>query len=316
MVLVGILLVAVASTITLGAVATDSTFTRSMFDNGADSPTTSGNEGTADGGAGPANEENSTTSPSSPAESDPESSDDQSSQNNPSDNQSSDDQSSDDQPSDNQSSDDQSSDDEAENKSGANFVPGVRNFNISTEVFDESSLDVEDGYITPGEHRLLRFDMIIYNLGDEDAELGRPANNQDLYVHSDSHGHSHLKDFNQYRIFDESGNEMDVGKKQTFCLRDSFQVRSSANSSAQFDCSYQGISAGWADVYDSTLSGQYLVIDDLPDGNYTLQATTNAAGAVDETCAGDNTVRVDLRIRDDTVTVHTPRSYYEQGPTC
>ncbi|MDS0477947.1 lysyl oxidase family protein [Natrinema sp. 1APR25-10V2] len=286
-VVAGILLIAVAgvATITLAGVAVDSPFTTSVSDSSTDPATASGSEDTADEGGTPADEANSTAPPSTPTESDPESADDQAE--------------------DGQTEDDSVGEDRAETRSGVNFVPGVREFTISTEVFDESSADVEDGFVTPGEHRLLRFDMIIYNAGNRDAELGNPMNRPDLYEYSDSHSHAHLKGFNKYALFNESGEKMGVGKKQTFCLRDNFRMpsRPNANSSAQFDCDYQGISAGWADVYDSSLPGQYLVIDALPDGTYTLRATTNAEGTIDETCTGDNTVRVDLRIDDGEVTV-------------
>ncbi|QSW98860.1 lysyl oxidase family protein [Haloterrigena alkaliphila] len=288
--LVGVLLVVVAGVgmISLGGVVADNPF--SVIDTSTDASAATGGEGTADEEATPADEENSETPPST-GESDSE-------------------------PSDDHVADNQSEDDHGEDRSGVNFVPGVREFSVSTEVFDESSSDVEDGFVTPGEHRLLRFDMIIYNVGDEDAELGRPENRPDLFEYSESHGHAHLKGFNNYVLLDESGERTGAVRKQTFCLRDLYQTRSSANSSAQFDCEYQGISAGWADEYDSSLPGQYIVIDGLPDGEYTLQATTNAAGTIDETCDDDNTVRVDLSITDDTVTVHTSRSHYVKPSAC
>lgn len=290
-VLVGVLLIVVAgvSLITFGGVAANNPFT--VTDSSTDTSTTSGSEGTADEEATPADEENSAAPPSTTAESDPESSDDQ-------------------------VEDNQSEGNQVEDRPGVNFVPGVRDFSVSTKVFDESSPDVEDGFVAPGEHRLLRFDMIIYNVGDADAELGRPENRPDLFENSDSHGHAHLKGFNNYVLFDESGDRTGEVRKQTFCLRDNFQIRSNASSNAQFDCEYQGISAGWADEYDASLPGQYIVIDDLPDGEYTLQATTNAAGTINETCDGDNTVRVDLSIKNDTVTVHTSQSHYVRPPTC
>lgn len=268
--------------ITIGGVTVDNPFTESAPDESRS--TVSGSEGTANERSTPADEENATTPPSEPTESDPETSDDRN-----------------------------------EDDPGVNFVPAVKDFSVSIESFDESSPDVEDGYVTPGEHRLLRFDMTIYNVGDRDAELGRPENRSDLFEHSDSHDHHHLRDFNKYVLFDEHGNEMGVGKKQTFCLMDSYRMpsRSNASSDPQFDCDYQGISAGWADVYDSSLPGQYLVIDTLPDGNYTLQATTNAEGTIDENCDDDNTVRVDLHIDDNTVTAIDPsRSRSVRASAC
>lgn len=143
-----------------------------------------------------------------------------------------------DQVEDDQPQDDQARDDQAEDRPGVNFVPGVRDFHISTEVFDESSPDVKDGFVTPGEHRLLRFDIIIYNVGDRDAELGRPEDRPDLFEYSDSHGHTHLKGFNKYVLFDESSDRTGVVRKQTFCLLDNFRIRSNASRNAQFDCEY------------------------------------------------------------------------------
>lgn len=289
--LMGVLLVVVAGIgmISLGGVAADDPFT--IIDTSTDASTTAEGEETSDEETPPADEGNSETAPPTTGESDSE-------------------------PSDDHVGDNQPEDDQAENRSGVNFVPGVREFSVSTEVFDESSSDVEDGFVTPGEHRLLRFDMIIYNVGDADAELGRPENRPDLFDYSESHGHAHLKGFNNYVLLDESGERTGAVRKQTFCLRDMYQTRSTANNSSQFDCEYQGISAGWADEYDSSLPGQYIVIDGLPDGEYTLQATTNAAGTIDETCDDDNTVRVDLSINDDTVTVHTSRSHYVRPSAC
>lgn len=289
--LVGIFLIVVAGIgiLTLGGVTSANPF--AVGDSSTDAATNSSTEDTADVEATPADEENSSTPPSTTAESNPE-------------------------PSDDQVEDNQSEDNQTEDRSGVNFVPGVREFTVSTEVYDESSSDVEDGFVSPGEHRLLRFDMIVYNVGDSDAELGRPENRPDLFDYSESHDHEHLKGFNNYRLLDESGEETGAVRKQTFCLRDLNQTRSTASGSPQFDCEYQGISAGWADEYDASLPGQYIVIDDLPDGAYTLEATTNAAGAIDETCDSDNTVRVDLTIRGDTVSVDTPQRHYVKPSAC
>ncbi|WP_247729305.1 lysyl oxidase family protein [Halovivax limisalsi] len=283
--LVGTLIIAVACAVALGGVGMgiEDPFSENSSGSGTDTAATDGTEGAEEAGTTPADEASSTSPPSTLIEPDPE-----------------------------------PPDDRAGDEPGVNFVPGIEDFTISTEEFDRSSPDVEDGYVTPGEHRLLRFDMIIYNVGAADAELGRPENRPDLFVHSDSHGHAHLKGFNTYTLFDESGGKMDVGKKQTFCLRDNFRIpqRSNVSSSPQYDCDYQGISAGWADVYDSSLPGQYLVIDGVPDGNYTLQATTNAEGTLEETCSRDNTVRVDLRIENGTVTLldtqHRSRAPFER----
>jgi len=64
----------------------------------------------------------------------------------------------------------------------ARLVPIVRNFVISHDVFTVGSPDVRDGCITPGPHRLLRFDVLCHNAGDTDIVLGAPASRPDLFA--------------------------------------------------------------------------------------------------------------------------------------
>lgn len=48
---------------------------------------------------------------------------------------------------------------------GVNLVTRVRNFAISTQTFTASDHDVQDGCVTPGTHRIMRFDFLSYNAG-------------------------------------------------------------------------------------------------------------------------------------------------------
>jgi hypothetical protein len=148
--------------------------------------------------------------------------------------------------------------------------------------------DVQDGCVTPGSHKLLRFDFLSYNASNADLVIGSPAARPDLFVWSAGHGHYHLKDFNEFLLFTAAGNLATVGYKQAFCAIDIERISPTASPSAQFsDCnSDQGISAGWADVYSSFLACQFVVIDGLADGDYTLQSTTNAQRRVGEECYG------------------------------
>ena len=107
-----------------------------------------------------------------------------------------------------------------------------------------------------------------------------------------------MKDFNQFLLFDAAGNLATVGYKQAFCAIDIERISSTASASGRFhDCnSNQGISAGWADVYSAYLACQFIVLDGVPDGDYTLQSTTNTQHKVGEDCYGDNTIWTGLRI--------------------
>ena len=187
---------------------------------------------------------------------------------------------------------------------GVNLVTITRNFAIHTETFAADSHDVQDGCVTPGTHRVMRFDFLSHNVGDADLVVGSPAARPDLFVWSSAHGHYHLKDFNEFKLFNKAGVEVEIGHKQAFCLIDIERKHPLARADAQFtNCNTnQGISSGWADLYDSSLPCQYIVIDGLADGDYTLQSTTNSKHIVTEDCFGDNTMWTGLRIHGNSVT--------------
>jgi len=75
---------------------------------------------------------------------------------------------------------------------GVNLVTRVRNFSIDQQTFLPSDHDVQDGCVTPGTHRLLRFDFLSYNAGTSDLVIGSPAARPDLFIWSPAHGHYHL----------------------------------------------------------------------------------------------------------------------------
>ena len=191
---------------------------------------------------------------------------------------------------------------------GVNLVTRVRNFSIQNRTFSASDHDVQDGCVTPGSHKLLRFDFLSYNAGNADLVIGSPAARPDLFVWSAGHGHYHLKDFNEFLLFNASGALATTGFKQAFCAIDIERISPTASPTARFDdCnSDQGISAGWADVYSSFLACQFIVLDGVPNGDYTLQSTTNAQHKVGEDCFGDNTIWTGLRLSGNTVQLIDP----------
>ena len=191
---------------------------------------------------------------------------------------------------------------------GANLVTIVRNFTISEEEFDREAHDVADGCVTVGRHRVLRFDFLSHNVGDTDVVVGAPAERPDLFVWSAGHGHYHLRDFNEFKLFNSDGEQVQTGYKQAFCLIDVERLDPAARPIAQFtNCNVdQGISAGWADLYGSSLACQYIVIDGIPDGDYTLESTTNSRHVVIEDSYADNTIWTGLRIRGNNVTEISP----------
>ena len=188
---------------------------------------------------------------------------------------------------------------------GVDLVPVVRNFSITHEEADAHS--IQDGCIEPGNHRLMRFDFLSHNIGDTDLRVGNPQDHPEWFTASASHGHYHLIDFNEFILLDPAGNEVTRGYKQAFCLEDSLRLSPWARNDPQFtNCNVdQGVSAGWADLYYSGLACQFIVIDDVPDGNYVLRSTTNLRRLFPEDTYDNNTIYTALRITGDTVTVVT-----------
>ena len=191
---------------------------------------------------------------------------------------------------------------------GANLVPIVRKFRIVTETFVVNDHSVQDGCVTTGTHRLMRFDFLSHNIGNEDIVVGAPKDHPEWFVFSAAHGHYHLKDFNEFILYDCSGNQVTKGYKQAFCLIDIEHPSSWGPAQARFtDCNAnQGISAGWADLYNSNLACQFIVIDGVPDGDYVLVSTTNAQHLIPEDTYADNRIYTGLRIQGDVVTEIEP----------
>ena len=67
--------------------------------------------------------------------------------------------------------------------------------------------------------------------------VGSPEDRPDLFVWSAGHGHYHLKDFNEFKLFNTSGEGVVIGHKQAFCLMDWSKVDRNARPDPQFtDC--------------------------------------------------------------------------------
>jgi hypothetical protein len=187
--------------------------------------------------------------------------------------------------------------------------------------------DFEHGCIeSEGLHRLLKFDFYCINIGKEDFIAGNPKTQPEIFFLDKDHKHYHAKDFNKYHLLTASGEKIH-SKKQAFCLTDYLRYLPTASLRRQFrDCdTYQGISSGWADIYRSSMSCQYIVLEGpgmdraIEDGHYTLVAETNAKHEdgplkgkhifeVEDTYE-DNTFVMRLEIRgDDVLVLDTNRS--------
>jgi hypothetical protein len=155
-----------------------------------------------------------------------------------------------------------------------------------------------------GIRNVLVFSVGVANIGPVDLIIGDPwsypdENGDDIpdqFEWSPAHGHLHFPGFADYRITNASG-EVATGRKQAFCLMDiDDYAPDGSDPGGGYDCEYQGISAGWEDVYDRDLPCQWVDVTDIPDGDYELSVTVNAQHKLAESGPGPNTVTIPLTL--------------------
>lgn len=132
------------------------------------------------------------------------------------------------------------------------------------------------------------------------------------------HDHWHFQAASRYTLF-EPGEKRDllrVGqRKMSFCLRDSRRLPSQFGTfnrpqyyGACSKSSPQGISIGWADVYQSFLAGQAVRLPaGAGNGLYCLQIKVDPRNLLVESDDDDNTSMRAFRLKQDNVTVEPSR---------
>ncbi len=158
---------------------------------------------------------------------------------------------------------------------------------------------VQEGGVTPGTHRVIRFSVQTPNIGDGPIALGDPnvhvAANDGLYEFASCHNHFHFKHYTLYELIDPATGFAWRTAKHGFCMIDTNPAPPSVGNNVPtgprvYDrCGRvgipgnQGISVGWADEYIFQLGGQYFVLDGgdgqpaVPPGTYLLRITVNPA---------------------------------------
>jgi len=170
---------------------------------------------------------------------------------------------------------------------------------IETQNFPPDHCAVVEGCVDgTGNRKLLRFNTVTPNFGPGDVFLGDPVDNP-AFEYSACHNHYHFVNYASYRLLDMSGRVVARGHKQAFCLLDLWKYPGlGGDPRPQFPtCEFQGISAGWADIYHRGLDCQWIDITSVPSGRYILEVEINplhGAGPIPENNYENNVGRADV----------------------
>jgi hypothetical protein len=130
------------------------------------------------------------------------------------------------------------------------------------------------------------------------------------FVFHAQHNHVHFEDFTQYnlrRVTPDDGTGTGTpgagtiaasGDKVSFCLLDSLAydvtLPGAPLTAQNVTCSNvkQGISVGWADLYDKSLFGQWVDVTDAPSGRYWLEVVIDPMNRIAESNERNNVARI------------------------
>jgi hypothetical protein len=159
---------------------------------------------------------------------------------------------------------------------GADLEPIGEDLNRNRVVYkyiaDDNCAVVEGCVTGTGWRRLLRFDANLKNVGGKDLKIGQidyfhqgdasQLIDHNVYEFSACHQHYHFK---HYGDFDFDTYQRDIGKKSSFCLETTgrFFNNETTLTTSPYNCSFQGIAAGWGDEYGASLDCQWIDITDL-----------------------------------------------------
>ena len=175
------------------------------------------------------------------------------------------------------------------NQGKPDLTPDPKRFESQMEIvdrlFESGDCELVEGSVGgTGYRRILRFDIALINSGDGDLRVGSPTDPNNPYASvfefSPCHKHYHIRDFSNYQLRNLDGSVAAQGHKQAFCLED--LLKYGPNKSSGYTCANQGITSGWGDWYFKQLSGQWIDITGIPEGDYIVHAQINAVGTFDE----------------------------------
>ena len=206
---------------------------------------------------------------------------------------------------------------------------------IETRTFAPTDCSVIEGEVPAGTNDFLLFSTAITNFGPGALTLGNPADHPEWFDLVTCHGHPHIKEYADYRLWTAAGYnqwvalrtanpgacaqdlldanpaiaaQMIKGGKRGFCLYDvvphnnlSTVTRTCTaplDPATYPDCNNAGLGVCWMDIYEPVpgINGQSLPITGLPNGDYVLENEANARHFFTETDYSNNSAAVKFRL--------------------
>jgi Lysyl oxidase/CARDB len=129
------------------------------------------------------------------------------------------------------------------------------------------------------------------------------------FTYHPTHSHTHFDDFAAYRLrvmtnTGAVGRIIKGGQKVSFCLTDSEEYNldqpGAPETGEYFLCAgkRQGISVGWADVYNSSLPDQWVDVTNVKPGKYWLEVVADPRNRILESNEKNNATRIPITLRD------------------
>jgi len=149
-----------------------------------------------------------------------------------------------------------------------------------------------------GARKVLRFSVEAVNQGQADMLPPPVEERPDMFHFSPCHGHYHYDGFASYALLDASGQVVVRGRKQAYCMEDTAQylLGPEIECGKVHDCSTQGISHGWSDLYGNALDCQWIDVTGIAPGAYTIRVELNPTRAFQEVSFDNNTAEVGVVI--------------------
>ncbi len=158
--------------------------------------------------------------------------------------------------------------------------------------FSASDCAVQEGCVGgAGPRRLLRFDLAIENRGEADVVLGAPTGPS--FQQASCHQHAHYLDFARFTLRGPTGDAVLAANKMGGCFRDDEQL-DGGRAGLVYDCSNQGLTVGYADVYARDLDCQWLDVTGVDAGTWRLEVEINSDRRIVESWYDDDRFGFDV----------------------